>query len=892
MSELAGKSALEMAGSGPGRRGRGWPVSLRVAGRELRGGLRGFRIFIACLALGVAAIASVGSISSALLRGLAEEGQTILGGDVAFSLVHRQVNARERAWLDQVTARGGAVSQTASMRSMLKVAPARPAGDGGPDRPAAETAVGRARPDRTVIELKAVDQAYPLYGEVILSGGGRLADALAPDAEGVFGAVAEPLLLSRLGLSPGDRVQIGKLELELRDTIAREPDRVGDGFAFAPRVMISDAALAQTGLVTLGSLVNYQYRVRLPEGARDNAAVAAFTAATRAALPDAGWRIRDRSNSAPGLRRTVGQVALFLTLVGLTALVVGGVGVGNAIKSYMDGKREVIATLKCLGAPGGLIFRIYFAQVMAIAAVGILAGMAIGAAVPGLAQALLADLLPVPARFALYPGALALAGIYGMVTATAFALWPLARARDIPAAGLFRDIVAPVRRFPRPAYLLMMAAALLALAGMAVYLTDPSQRSFAAWFVLGVALSFAALLAAARAVTWLARAAGRPRLPGLRMALANLYRPGAPTASVVLSLGLGLTLLVAVSLIDGNITRQVTSRLPARAPSFFFLDLQKHQLDAFNAILADTPGVIAVNRVPMIRGPITAVNGVPAGEVEATPETQWALRGDRGLTYSARLPEGSELVAGSWWPEDYAGPPLISFSRELAEGWGIGIGDTLSVNVLGREITGTIASLRDINWQTGGINFILVFSPGVLEGAPQTILSTVTMEAAGEEELQRRVTDAFPNVTAIRMKEAIGAVSGLLEDLVVAVRATSALAIIAGILVLAGAMAAGHRHRVYDSVLLKVLGATRARILGIYALEYGLLGLATALVAAAAGTTAAWLVITQVMQADWIFLPGTLAATIGGAALVTTALGLAGTWSALSGKAAPVLRAP
>jgi putative ABC transport system permease protein len=845
------------------------PLPWKIAARELRGGLTGFRIFLACLTLGVAAIASVGSVSSALMRGLAEEGQSILGGDVGFELVHRETNDDERAWLEQVVARGGEMTKMADMRAM-----------------------GRAvkNDSRTLVELKAVDGAYPLYGDVTLVSGATLSQALAKNAEGRFGTVVEPVLLERLGLEAGDDLKVGTQTFEIRSAIDNEPDRVAGGFAIGPRVMISDAALATTGLVTIGSLVDYEYRLKLPPGEQTNEAVAQFVADTKEALPDSGWRIRDRSNSAPGLQRTVGQVALFLTLVGLTALIVGGVGVGNAIKSYIDKKREVIATFKCLGAPGGLIFQIYFLQVMVIALVGVAIGLAIGAVVPVIAQATLADLLPVPTVFSIYPGALLLAAVYGVVTAVAFAVWPLARARDIPAAGLFRDIVAPSRKWPRPFYVALTLGALGVLAVLAVALTEDYQRLFAVWFLVGTAASFGVLLLTADLMMWVAKKAGRPKLPSLRIALANLYRPGAPTSSVVLSLGLGLTLLVTISLIDGNITRQVATQLPDRAPSFFFVDMQKAQLEPFNAILDDTDGIVSVNQVPMIRGPIVAVNGVRAGDVDATPETRWALRGDRGFTYSATLPKGSELVTGDWWPETYQGPPLVSFSRELAEGWGVGIGDSLTIDVLGREITAQIASLRDITWQSGGINFILVFSPGVLDNAPQTVLSTVTMEEAGELELQRRVTDAFPNVTSIRVKEAISSVSALLEDLVLAVRATSVVTIIAGILVLAGAMAAGHRHRVYDSVVLKVLGATRAKVLGAYALEYALLGFGTALIAASAGTLAAYLVITQVMQAEWMFLPATLAVTVIGATVITMGFGLVGTWSALSRKAAPILR--
>ncbi|MEQ8746182.1 FtsX-like permease family protein [Pyruvatibacter sp.] len=868
MSELAetrSTLARSAAGPSPSR----LPLPLRIASRELRAGLKGFRIFLACLTLGVAAIASVGSVSSALMRGLAEEGQTILGGDVGFEIVHRQTNAEERAWLDAVVARGGALSKTADMRAM-----------------------GRAvkNTQRTLVELKAVDDAYPLYGEVTLATGQSLDEALARGPDGAFGAVVEPVLLERLELEAGDELTVGTQTFVIRSAIDNEPDRVAGGFALGPRVMISDEALAETGLVTVGSLVDYEYRLRLPPGEQTNEAVVQFVEDTKAALPESGWRIRDRSNSAPGIRRTVGQVALFLTLVGLTALIVGGVGVGNAIKSYIDKKREVIATFKCLGAPGGLIFQIYFLQVMAIALVGVAFGLAIGAVVPMIAQASLAELLPVPTEFAVHWGPLVLAAVYGIVTAIAFAVWPLARARDIPAAGLFRDIVAPASRWPRPFYVVLTLGALAMLAVLAVALTEDYQRMFAVWFLVGTALSFGVLLLTAEALMWAAKKVGRPKMPSLRIALANLYRPGAPTSSVVLSLGLGLTLLVSISLIDGNITRQVATQLPERAPSFFFLDLQKGQVAGFNDILDRTQGVTNVNQVAMIRGPITAVNGVSANDVEATPDTRWALRGDRGFTYSAALPAGSEITAGEWWPEDYTGPPLVSFTRDLAEGWGIGIGDTLTIDVLGREITAEIASLRDVTWQTGGINFILVFSPGVLDNAPQTILSTVTMEEQGELALQREVTDAFPNVTSIRMKEAISSISALLEDLVLAVRATSIVTIIAGILVLAGAMAAGHRHRVYDSVVLKVLGATRARVLGAYALEYALLGFGTAVIAASAGTLAAYLVITQVMQAEWIFLPVTLGVTVIGATVITMGFGLVGTWSALSRKAAPILR--
>jgi putative ABC transport system permease protein len=847
-----------MSGSNP-------PLSLALtfARRELRGGLKGFRVFLACLTLGVAAIAAVGSVSSALVEGLSQEGQTILGGDVDFRLVHREASDEQVAFITQDTD----VSKSTEMRAMA----ASPRTD-----------------ERTLVELKGVDELYPLYGSIALLPSMDFAAALEA-RDGVWGTAVEPALIDRLGVEVGDVLQVGDIEVQIRSVIEREPDRVAGGFALGPRLFLSDAAMDATGLIRLGSLVNYHYRVRLPEGQRLNADVAAWVATVRAQFPDAGWRIQDRSDSAPGVRRFVERVALFLTLVGLTALVVGGVGVGNAVNSYLDTKREVIATFKCIGAPGGFIFNVYLIQVMALALVGVAMGLVLGGVTPFLVQWAIEDMLPIPARFALYPAPLVLAAGYGVLAALAFAIWPLARAREISATGLFRDLVTPTRALPRAGYIVAMGLSLALLAGLAIGLAD--RMDFAFWFIVGAALSFVVLRLTATALMALARRAPRFKSPELRLALSNLHRPGAATGSVVLSLGLGLTLLVTISLIDGNLSEQISGELPDRAPSFFFVDIGPDQIEGFEEIVNGTQGVRALNRVPMLRGRVMSVGGVDAKDISPAPDVAWMLQGDRGITYAAGLPAGSELVQGEWWDANTSSESLISITEEMAQGFGIGLGDEITVNVLGRNITANVANTRNVDWGNVGINFIFVFSPAALQGAPHTNLATLVMEEAGELDLQRAVSKAYPNITIVRVKEALDAVNKLLEDFAMAVRATSVVTLASGIIVLAGAMAAGHRRRVYDAVVLKVLGATRRKILKAYVWEYALLGLGTALVAAMAGTVSAWLVVTQVMQAPWSFLPVTLGVTIVSAAVVTVALGLIGTWNALSAKAAPVLRA-
>ncbi len=860
--DTAGGRAGESGAGGQGRAGE-LATSGRIAWRELRSGLQGFRIFLACLILGVAALAGVRSVSSALDAGLAEEGRVILGGDIEFSLIHRRADDRQIAYFEKA----GDLSEIATLRAM-----ARPdAADNGA---------------RALVEVKAVDGDYPLFGAMALAGGGTLRDALAR-RDGHWGLVADPLLLARLGIAPGALVHIGDAVFELRDEIVTEPDRASDGLMFGPRVMMMGEALREAGLVQPGSLINWEYRLRVPEPA-DIGALTRVSEGAKAAFPDAGWRITARTNAAPGVKRFVDRLTLFLSLVGLTALFVGGIGIANAVTNFLDGKRRNIATFKCLGASGRTVFQIYLIQVLALAGLGIAAGVVLGAAVPVVAGLALRGLLPLPLEIGLYPEPLAVAAAFGLLITLAFAIWPLARARSLPAQALFRDTVAPQQAWPGAAYVAATAAALAGLAGLAFWAFE--DRWLTAWYMAGLSGSFLVLLGLGRGLMRLAARARRPRGPSVRLAIANLHRPGAPTTSVVLSLGLGLSLFVTLALVDTNLTRELRTSLPEQAPSFFFLDIQPGQRDAFVERLSASDGAHDIEQVPMLRGRITRVNGVPAREVTPSEEAAWALRGDRGLTYSSDVPENSTLVAGEWWPDGYDGEPLVSMAAEIAQGLGLTIGDTVSVNVLGREITAEIASLREVDWRSLSINFVMVFSPSALEAAPHTFLVTAKTPPEREGALLKDMTDAFPNVTAVRVKEALETVNDLMSKLLMAVRGANAMTLMIGVLVLAGALATGLRARIYDAVVLKTFGATRRQLIGAYVVEYGLLGLATALFAVLAGTAASYAVMTFAIGSGWVFSAPVAVSTALLATAITVTAGLATTWVALRAKPAPFLR--
>lgn len=846
-------------------RSLGLGLALRLAIRDLRGGLSGFGVFIACLALGVMTIAAVASASRGLTEGLAREGRRILGGDAAFSLIHREATPQELAFL----AARGTVSTIAGMRGMAN------AGDKG----------------AALVEIKAVVSGYPGIGDVETEPQQPLASLLQA-RDGVFGAVADPVLFGRLDLKPGDTITLGNATFQLRANLISEPDKIAAGVGFGPRLIISQEALRATGLIQPGSLIRWTYRLQLPATATSDADLDKLITDAGKEQRDAGWEIRSRANAAPSFQRNLERFTQFLTLVGLTALLVGGVGVANAVRRFVEAKKLDFATMKAIGASGGRVVAIHLTEVMLVAAIGTAIGLVLGAAAPFGLGAVVQSILPVPFEPTLAPGELAVAALYGLLTALVFAILPLGRAHDVPVSALFRDQVEPDARRPRWIYLVLCVLALAGLVGVAfAFAYDRRIALIYIGVMFGV---FVLLRVVSTGLMALARRLPRPRSPALRMALANSHRPGALTPSLVLSLGLGVALLSALSFIDASLTRQLTGALPAEAPSFFFLDVPSRDSARFDTFLAEQRPGAKVERVPMMRGRILALNDTRAEDIKASEQSAWVLDGDRGITYAATVPDGSRIAAGEWWPEDYRGEPLVSFEAQNAAGIGLKIGDRLTVSVLGRTITARVANLRTVDWRSFGINFIMVFSPNTFAGAPHTNLATVTTSPNGagtsDPVLMRRLALDFPAVTAVRVKDALEAVNTIVAQLAMAIRGASGLAIAASLLVLGGALAAGQRARLYDAMILKTLGATRRFILSSYALEYAAIGLVAAIFGVIAGTAAGWGIVTQVMRIDFVSDPtgAILAATA--AVGVTVLFGLAGTIKILAKAPASHLR--
>lgn len=839
-----------------------WGVAARIARRELRGGIKGFRIFLLCLTLGVGAIAAVGSIRAAIEEGLVREGAVLLGGDGEVRLTYRFATLPERAALD---AAGAAVSEVVEFRSM------------------AVTGEGDAA-ERALTQVKAVDGAWPLLGAPRLDPPLGVAEVFA-GRDGRPGAAMDPVLADRLGLEPGDRFRLGTQEFVLMARLLREPDGVAAGFGLGPRTLVATEALAGSGLLAPGTLYEVNYRLAAHEGQT----LAQLRRAAMAEFDGAGARWRDRTRAEPGIQRFVERLGSFLVLVGLAGLAVGGVGVSSAVRAYLDGKTPVIATLKTLGATGGTIFRVYFLQIAALTGLGVAAGLILGAAVPPLVAPLVSASLPIPFTPGLYPAPLAEAGLYGALTALVFTLWPLARVERVRAAALYRGLGSEARARPRGVWALALAGAVAALVGAAVWFAP--ERLLALGAAGGVVAALLVLALAAGLLRRLAAKAARAKAlrgrTALRLALGAVGSPREGVVAVVLSLGLGLTVLATVGQIDANLRGAIARELPERAPSYFMLDIQTDQLAGVIERLRADPGVSEIDTAPQLRGVVTAVNGRPAREFG----NHWIFRGDRGVTYAGALPPGTRIVEGEWWGEDYTGPNLISMGREQAQEIGLSLGDTLSVNILGRDLTGTIANLREVDFRTGGIGFVLMFNEAALRGAPHTHLLTVHAQDAAEAAILRDIASAYPNVTAIRIREAVAQAAEALSSLAAATSAAALAVLATGFVVLIGAAAAGERGRVFESAVLKTLGASRRRILASFALRSVMMGAAAGVVAIGAGALASWAVLTQVMELRFVFEPVSALLIVAGGVLATLLAGLAFALRPLAAKPAQVLRA-
>jgi len=849
------------------RRSDTWLRWLRVALIDLRGDLRRFTVLLACLALGVGTIAAVGSVGDAFRDAISRDARVILGGDLEARLADRPALAGELEFFRTL----GQVSEVLEFS-------------------------GRAiSGDRTAfLSVRAGDENYPLVGSVTLGPEGAapqpLAEVLA-ERDGRFGVALDPQLFERLGIAVGDTLQIGGATFQARASLVALPDKAVQGFQFGLPVVMSKAGAQATGSAEPGLLNRYRYKILLDGKNYDEA-----RSAIRESFPDAGWIVRSPSDATAALSRFFTLFGRFLVLVGLSSLLVGGVGVSNAVSAYVIERQSTIATMRSMGATSGRILVHFLAQILLMSLCGIAIGLLLGAASTLLALPFLGGLLSLDLSPGVALGPLSVAAGFGILVAFAFAIIPLRRAQTLRPAWLFRaargvaDSPLGWRAFLRPA---LWGPLLLAVGGIAGLATlNTGQPWLVLWYAVGAFVAFLVL----RIAGFLLQAVLRrlPPLPNtqLRLAVSSLTRPRAPAPTVILSLGLGLSLLLLIVLVDHNLRTQIRGEVAEQAPSFVALSMGRAERDALDAFVRSTTDVADYELTPSLRATITAVKGVAAEKLSGLPpEIATLFRGDTTITWARTLPEGSRITGGEWWAENYAGEPLVSLDEDLREPLGLTVGDTLDFTVIGRPVTARIASFRALDFAANGVSSPIVFSPGLIERAPARYTATIRAADGRDSALELAMARQLPDVTVLPVGEALDRAADIVGRISNAVGIIGGLAVLSGVLVLAGAMAVGRRQRDADAMVMKILGATRGAVVAAFVAEYALLGALSALMALGLGSVGAWLIVTRVLELPFAVDLPIAVAVVAGAVAATVLTGVLTTWSSLSVRPAAKLRA-
>ncbi|PKP99169.1 MAG: ABC transporter permease [Alphaproteobacteria bacterium HGW-Alphaproteobacteria-15] len=830
----------------------------RIARRDLNARFRGLRLLLVCIFLGTAALAAIGTLTSAIERELAASGQELLGGDLEVEIWQRDLAPDQRAALEEY----GEVSSGFRLQAMASTAQA-------------------AAP----IELKAVDAKWPMFGALVLADGRKVG---APSGNDAW--IAQTAI-DRLGIAVGDSFTVGTATLTAAGVIKDEPDRLSEGFQLGPTVIVAQGVPAAAGLLQPGALYQSKHRVAFANPARDPKAV---EESLTDAFPNAGFDIRTRDRASPSTDRFVRQMSDFLTLVGLAALVIAGIGVAGGVSSYLDQRRTSIATLKVLGATSGDIVRIYAMQIGVAALVGSLAGLAAGVLITPVLGAALQGLLPVESGFIIAPAPLALAAAYGLLVAFAFAAAPLLRARSYPAMALMRSGIVPLGRDRRA----LIATGLGIAAICALALLTTAQPRLSGGFLIGAGGALALLAGLGWGIQTLARRLPRPANPLLRSALSNIHRPGAPTGALVTALGFGLAAFVLLAAVQSAIDGNIQSRVPRDAPDYFVLDVPRDKEPRFFDLIQQDFPKAAIRTVPTMRGAVLAFGPkdamVRVADLDQIPDGAWGLRGERGLTYSDTLPQGNRVVAGEWWSPMHDGEPLVSMDVDLANAAGLEVGDYITIGILGVERTARIASLRKIDWESMGFNFLLVFSRNAISDAPHNLSATIDLPEGADSDARGRLLRALvkemPSSSVIEVGSILDEARTILEQVSLATLAAAAVTVLAGLAVLMGAIAAARAARTYDTVMLRVLGASRRQILLLQLAEYGLIAGVLALVALGLGSALAWVVITQLFTFDWLPDWGQVLGVLGFGVALVLAFALAGSLPLLRAKPAQALR--
>lgn len=834
-------------------------IAYKLAKSEVRHGWRHFAVFLACLVLGVAIMASIHSFGAIIQNSFKTEAQSLLGGDLEIRIRGVAATDEQRRFIDKY----GKVSYVSNLRSMLHFDDAH-----------------------TLVEVKGVDSSYPLLGKLQFQ-----EDIPKEEVFKNNGIAVDKILLSQMGLKIGDEVKIGAGSYTVRATLKTEPDRSVQIFSFGPRVMMSHASLEVSQLVSTFSLVEHRYRVVVPKNVTaDEIYKEVVQNELNNRFPENSWRTSLGTDANTMIKRFLTQLLSFMTLSSLATFLIAGIGIGSSVRSYLQKKSQTIAVLKVQGASRKIVFTTYALVVAFLVIMGGVLGSAISMVITTSFMPMIAEILPsIKGQSGIHIPSLLLSVWYGFLVAYLFSITALLSAVNIRPSLLFRSKTG-ILSF-RKDNVVCAVIAIFSLLLIGTLLVNSDDKIFMSGSIIIIFLSFGLFYLCGIFIKYLAQKI-HVKTPWLKLALGNIYRPGSTSGTVIYAIGISLTVLIALTLTEANFQNRIQRLMEEKAPSLFIIDIQPHQKEGLEQLLFKYAEADQIMLYPMSRGRIIKINGKPVSEVNVSEDIDWAVRGDRGLSYSAKPPENANIIKGAWWEEDYKGKPLLSVDVRFLEGMGIDIGDTMTVSILGKEITAEITSAREIDYSTFQLNFAMILSPGVIEKFPRTSLATIHLDKNSnkEFELASRIAQEFPGATAIRTKEVVDLVHTMMTHIATALKITVAISLFAGLLVLTSALTATIEQRMYDVAILKVLGARRSDILKSCTVEWMILALATSLIASCIGTLSAYFINARLRNTEFLVMPEVTISTVALCIVIIWLIGYAGNRRLFNFRVAGLLR--
>lgn len=853
-----------------------WKLASKLAWRDLGTSKAKFLFAVLAVSVGVAALSGVRGYCAAFQEMLLSDARMLLAGDLSIRL-SRAPEPAERAVLEALASRGAEVTPVTELMTMVA---------GGSQ--------GRPLP----VNLKAVDTAaYPFYGEVELSTGQALPEALAEDA-----VLASQDLLVRLRADVGDTVRLGSADFRIAAIVVVEPDRMTGAVNFGPRAMVSQRGLERTGLVQFGSRVSHRFLLKLPE---EGLTVDQAGGALRSGIPEA--RITDFRETNPRIQRGLDRTTGFLSLVSLLAMAIGGLGVAMVVYSHLQQRLDTIAIMKCYGATSAVIIRVFMLQALALGVLGSAAGVALGFLLQGVAPSFVADYFPQAPAFDWQTGPILQASLIGILTVVMFSLPTLLGIRKVAPALIFRrDVSSPLERTSaerKQELLRQFGTAAVMLGGvglLAIWLGDSVRLG--GWFVGGLAASLAALAVTSEALMRILRAAPRRlpfRLPvTLRHGIANLHRPGMHAGIILVALGVGVTFTLTVYLLQTTVLSQLALSAPPGMPNVYLSNIMASESAAVREFLTKQPGIEGeVTLVPRISARLATIDGDPLaglgpGPPGARGSGEGGSRGRRrrtiDITWADQPPVGFAIVQGRWWDASET-RTVVSVMDHVAERLGVGLGSQLQWQAGGQDVSAAVVSIHDYEGEPDWI-YDFVLNRGALEGMPATYIGGVRVRPEYSLEVTRAAFEAFPSMLFVNAVDFFETVQEVVDQIAFVIRFVSGFAIVAGVIILVSSVAATRFRRMREVAVLKTLGATHNRLARIFSVEFLVLGAVAGLAGSILAVSYSALLTKDILDLDAVVEWPAIVAAVAGTALIATTAGWGASLRILGSKPLEILR--